>query len=119
MKDKILEFAIYYETELKKFDKIITTNTTGKIIADSIQGLANIIERFHSGPKGGDIEIAAQILNDNCHIVVFFIDPLNLHPHIDDIRNVFAACMINDDVLMLSNEIHAREWFESELKGRL
>ncbi len=119
MKDKMIDFAIYYEKILKdKFEHIFTTGTTGKLIADAVPLLKEKIIRFHSGPKGGDIEIASLILFGKCHLVVFFIDPLNPHPHIDDIRTVFAACMIHDDVHMLSNEIHAREWFETMLRER-
>jgi len=117
MKSKMTEFTIYYEKELNIFVSILATSSTGKEIQDSLPTLQKI-RRFHSGPKGGDIEISAEILRGKCHIVVFFIDPLNPHPHIDDIRNVFAACMIRDDVIMLTNDVHAREWFEKRLKNR-
>ncbi len=55
-----------------------------------------------SGPEGGDVLIAEQILRDRCHSIVFFHDPLTAHPHSADIRllehtsqlaNVFAECV--------------------------
>lgn len=118
MKAKMTEFAIYYEKELKQFNRIITTSTTGKEILDAVPLLRDKIVRFHSGTKGGDIEISAEILKGRCKIVVFFIDPLTPHPHIDDIRTVFSVCMIHDDIIMLTNEVWAREWFEARLKDR-
>ncbi|MBE0635660.1 methylglyoxal synthase, partial [Candidatus Bipolaricaulota bacterium] len=74
------------------------------------------IYRYHSGPKGGDVEIATEVLFGNCQVVVFFVDPLRPHPHTDDIRVVFAACMLQDEVRMFSNERQAREWFETEFR---
>ncbi len=118
MKERMEEFAIYYGQELAKFKWIITTGTTGKCIKDAVPLLKEKVALQYSGPKGGDIEIATQILSGTCHVVIFFIDPLNPHPHIDDIRVVFAACMIQDQVHMISNEIQAREWIETVVRKR-
>ena len=49
-------------------------------------------------------------------VVMFFIDPLHPHPHIEDIRVVFGACMIQDQVRMLTNEMQGREWMERVVK---
>jgi methylglyoxal synthase/DNA-binding transcriptional regulator LsrR (DeoR family) len=55
-----------------------------------------------SGPRGGDILIAEQILRNLCHIVIFFVDPMTAHPHEADIqllertcqqKHVYAACV--------------------------
>ncbi len=43
-------------------------------------------------------------------------DPLHPHPYIEDIRVVFGACMIQDKVHMLTNEMQAREWMERVVK---
>lgn len=120
MKPRMLDFATQYQRELAAFKNIITTGTTGKRIKDTIPSLAvwgRIYPRY-SGPEGGDIEIATQVLFGKCHVVIFFIDPLKPHPHIDDIRVVFAACMLNDEVRMFSNETQAREWFEMVIRRR-
>ncbi len=121
MKNRMLDFAIQYENELLKFGRVLATGTTGTMIQDACRKLRekNKIERCLSGPKGGDIEIAAEILFNRCHIVIFFIDPLNPHPHIDDIRVVFSACMSpvgNQKVQMITNEVHAREWMEEVVR---
>lgn len=78
-----------------------------------------MLRRCLSGPKGGDIEIATEILFGRCHMVIFFIDPL--HPRTDDMRVVFSACMAeieNNDVRMLTNEVQAREWIEQAVRRR-
>lgn len=45
-----------------------------------------------SGPKGGDILIANEVLNNVCHAVVFFHDPGTAHPHDPDIHLFERTC---------------------------
>jgi methylglyoxal synthase len=114
MKDRMVEFVVDYERELDEhFDQIITTGTTGKLIQDASRVLRNKVKPYYSGPKGGDIEIALEVARKLVDSVVFFIDPLRPHPHIDDIRVVIGACMMAP-VRMLTNERQAREWMESK-----
>ncbi|HNQ23331.1 MAG TPA: methylglyoxal synthase [Phycisphaerae bacterium] len=111
MKARMIEFAIDHEAELKKFGTILATGTTGReVAAATSRKIDEKVYRYHSGPKGGDIEIATEILHDKCHVVIFFVDPLHPHPHAEDIRVVFQACMIKDQVVMITNEMHAREF---------
>jgi methylglyoxal synthase len=119
MKTRMAEFVLDYERELCKFKRVLATGTTGKLAEESAPSLAKAgkVHRYHSGPKGGDIEIATEILLGKCHVVIFFIDPLHPHPHTDDIRVVFGACMINDDVRMLSNEAQARYWMDRVVRA--
>ena len=121
MKSRMVEFAIDFEPELSLFARILTTGTTGRQVTDAVPKLEKEkkIYRYHSGPKGGDIEIATEILLGRCHVVVFFVDPLHPHPHIEDIRVVFGACMIRDQVRMLTNEMQAREWMGRVVRKRL
>jgi len=112
MKPRMVEFAVDNEHVLARFDRILTTGTTGREVGDAAPSLHDKITRYHSGPKGGDIEIATEVLFGRCHVVIFFIDPLHPHPHIEDIRVVFGACMIQDHVRMLTNEMQAREWID-------
>jgi methylglyoxal synthase len=55
-----------------------------------------------SGPDGGDVLAADEILNNKLHEVIFFQDPLEAHPHSEDIRlfertsrlpGVFSECV--------------------------
>lgn len=117
MKARMIEFAVDNEKELLKFKRILSTGTTGREVSANTRNLYEKVCRYHSGPKGGDIEIATEILFGNCHVVIFFIDPLNPHPHIEDIRVVFSACMIQKNVRMLTNEMQAREWIQRVVRG--
>jgi methylglyoxal synthase len=117
MKERMVEFAIDNEPELDKFARILSTGTTGREVAANTRNLDKKLHRYHSGPKGGDIEIATEILFGECHVVVFFVDPLRPHPHVEDIRVVFGACMIQDQVRMLTNEMQAREWMQRVVRG--
>ena len=119
MKSRMIDFAIDHEAELNKFGAILATGTTGReVAAATSRGIEEKLVRYHSGPKGGDIEIAMAILHDKCHVVIFFIDPLNPHPHIEDIRVVFQACMVKDQVVMITNEMHAREFMARVVRGK-
>ena len=118
VKPRMVDFATQYERELMRFRRIITTGTTGTEINKRCHDLrdADKVFRCQSGPYGGDLEIAAEILFDRCQVVVFFVDPLHPHPHSDDIRVVFSMCMgepPSNKILLLSNELQAREWFDT------
>lgn len=110
MKPRMVEFTVDFEFELARFKRILTTGTTGREILGATTMLKDKIQPYNSGPKGGDIEIATEILFDRCQVVIFFVDPLHPHPHTDDIRVVFGAAMRRATVRMLANEMQAREW---------
>ncbi|MDH3891553.1 MAG: methylglyoxal synthase [candidate division Zixibacteria bacterium] len=121
VKPRMIRFAAQYEEVLMKFERILTTGTTGSEVEKACSRLCSLgkVVKCQSGPKGGDIEIATEILANRCHVVIFFVDPLNPHPHIDDIRVVFGACMReqpNSTVHMFTNEFHAREWMEEVIR---
>ncbi len=119
MKARMIDFAVDHDNELMKFGRIISTQTTGReVAAATSRRIDSKIVRRHSGPKGGDIEIATEVLYGRCDVVMFFVDPLHPHPHIDDIRVVFQACMLKDQVVMITNEMHAREFMSRVIRGR-
>jgi methylglyoxal synthase len=111
MKTRIEEFVLDYQTELQKFDRIITTGTTGKIVQEAAPQLAQKVRRYNSGPKGGDIEIAIEMIFKRCDVAVFLVDPLSAHPHSEDIRVLFGAAILNG-VRLLTNERQARSWMD-------
>jgi methylglyoxal synthase len=111
-KNQMVHFTLDYEAELQQFTRILTTGTTGKRVQETAPVLKALVRRLHSGPMGGDIEIATEVLLGRCQYVVFFVDPLNAHPHIDDVRVLFGACMRAPAVQAFTNEVHAREWME-------
>lgn len=73
--------------------QIYATGTTGKHIEHA--GLTNVT-RLNSGPYGGDAEIAAMIVNGKIDGVVFFIDPLEAHPHQVDVNMLLRICNVHN-----------------------
>lgn len=65
---------------IAKFN-LVATGTTGKYVEQA--GLT--VTRVESGPRGGDAQIAAMIVNQQVDGVIFLRDPLGLHPHEPDI----------------------------------
>ena len=63
--------------------ELITTGTTGKLIAEAT-GLS--VTKVHSGPLGGDQQIGARISELTVDLLIFFWDPLEPMPHDSDIK---------------------------------
>ncbi|MGL4308262.1 methylglyoxal synthase [Cetobacterium sp. SF1] len=79
-----LEIVQFVKDNLEFFSKydLVATGTTGTRIMEAT-GLK--IERFKSGPLGGDQQIGAEIAMDKMDAVIFFRDPLTAQPHEPDI----------------------------------
>ena len=65
---------------IKNFN-LIATGTTGHYVEQA--GLK--VQKVESGPRGGDAQIAAMIVEKKIDGVIFLRDPLGLHPHEPDI----------------------------------
>jgi len=65
---------------IKKFN-LVATGTTGKYVEEA--GLK--VHKMQSGPRGGDAQIAAKIVNHEIDGIIFLRDPLGIHPHEPDI----------------------------------
>ncbi len=68
--------------------KIIATGTTGKHAIEA--GLE--VQRYESGPRGGDAQIAAEVVTGKVQMVFFFRDPMDKHPHEPDIQMLMRVC---------------------------
>jgi methylglyoxal synthase len=69
---------------------VMATGTTGKHIEHA--GLD--VNCLKSGPLGGDAQIASLIYDGEIDAVVFFIDPLGLHPHQVDVNMLLRICNV-------------------------
>lgn len=69
---------------------IIATGTTGKHITHA--GLE--VNCLKSGPLGGDAQIASMVSDDQIDGVIFFIDPLDVHPHQVDVNMLLRICNV-------------------------
>ncbi len=91
-KDEMLDFARSHRDLLARFN-LIATGTTGRMIRDQT-GL--LVTPLLSGPVGGDVQIAAQVVEGEVAAVIFFVDQLEKHPHDPDIQTLLRLCNVHN-----------------------
>ncbi|CAM4058372.1 methylglyoxal synthase [Mesobacillus thioparans] len=87
-KDDLVGFTVAYK-DIFENHTLFATGTTGLRIIEAT-GLK--VQRFQSGPLGGDQEIGARIANDQMDAVFFFRDPLTAQPHEPDVTALVRLC---------------------------
>jgi len=92
LKTKLVQWIKNNLNELKKYDLVATGTTGGRI--ESEVGLP--VKKFKSGPFGGDQQIGAGIAEGNIHVVIFFWDPLEPHPHDVDVKALLRIAVVYD-----------------------
>jgi methylglyoxal synthase len=93
----LVDWAVYNADFLAKH-KLICTGTTGRLVREAFQkkGVQADITCMHSGPLGGDAEIAALVVRKQIDLAVFLIDDLNPLPHEADIQMLLRQCRIHN-----------------------
>jgi len=94
-KKDMLDWATYNKELLEKRE-LFATGTTGTILENAL-GLK--IQKFKSGPLGGDQQIGARIAEHEIDIVIFLWDPLQSHPHEPDIYALQRIATVYNIVL--------------------
>lgn len=87
-KESLVAFAIAYQDILREHT-LYATGTTGKRVIDATH---LPVQRFRSGPLGGDQQIGAMIANNEMDMVIFFRDPLTAQPHEPDVSALIRLC---------------------------
>jgi hypothetical protein len=54
------------------------------------------VDRMHSGPLGGDLQIGAHLVNGEIDCVIFLRDPMTPQPHEPDINALVRACDVHN-----------------------
>jgi methylglyoxal synthase len=87
-----------HNAEFLSHHHLICTGTTGKLIADAFgeRGISAEITCMHSGPLGGDAEIAAMVVRKEINLAIFLIDDLNSQPHEADIQMLLRQCRVHN-----------------------
>ena len=71
--------------------ELFATGTTGAILVSEL-GLD--VNRFASGPLGGDQQVGAAIVEGRVDFVVFFADPLEPLPHDIDVKSLLRVALV-------------------------
>ena len=108
---EMLKFVNKFKDILSGFDRIIAPGTTGQHVHE-LTGLP--VMAYDSGPEGGDVRIAREIMGHTCHWLVFFVDTLSPHPHDADVRVLQKSSQIPG---VYCRALFSRETAESALSN--
>ena len=86
-KELMVEFCIAYSGILSKHT-IVATGTTGSLVSEAT-GLK--IQKFLTGPQGGDQQIGARIAYNELDMVLFFADPSG-NESLADVQEISKLC---------------------------
>ncbi|MFH5184714.1 methylglyoxal synthase [Paenibacillus sp. TAB 01] len=87
-KEEMVNFVIAYETVFAHHT-LYATGTTGTRIMENTKLQVN---RFMSGPLGGDQQIGAMVATNEMDFIIFLRDPLMAQPHEPDIIALLRLC---------------------------
>lgn len=116
LKPRMLDFADRHFDLLSRFDSRVATGTTGQRLNELAwqRGWPQDqawTQRFHSGPLGGDAQIADLVLDGRCQRAVFFEDPHVARQHEADIQLLErAVTTVTDTVACLTSPAVADRW---------
>lgn len=111
-KRDLLEWAQYNREALSQH-VLFGTGTTGTILKKEL----NLeVHAYMSGPLGGDQQIGAQIAEGGIDFLIFFWDPLQLHPHDPDVRALLRVATLQN-IPIATNRTTADFLITSPLMG--
>ncbi len=81
-KKDMIDWVGNHKDELTKHF-LYGTGTTAKIVAEAT-GLP--VRGYNSGPLGGDQQVGSKIVEGKIDFMIFFWDPMSMHPHDPDVK---------------------------------
>ncbi len=90
MKKDLVEWVLFNKGTLSKHE-LYATGTTGAMV-EKVAGLK--VNKFKSGPLGGDQQIGAQIAEGKIDVLIFFWDPLEPLAHDVDIKALIRLATV-------------------------
>ncbi|MDX4953036.1 methylglyoxal synthase [Delftia acidovorans] len=121
LKPTMLDFAARNFELLSRFGRRVGTGTTGQRLNEMAWSRGwpedrPWVDRYNSGPLGGDAQIADLVLDRRCQRVIFFEDPHVARQHEADIQLLERAVttVTHDTVCMTSPQV-AQRWCDSAL----
>ena len=121
MKAKMLDFAATHFDLLSRFARRVATGTTGQRLNELAWSRGWPAHtpwtvRYHSGPMGGDAQIADLVLERRCQRAIFFEDPHVARQHEADIQLLErAVTTVTDHAVCSTSPVVAQRWAEAAL----
>jgi methylglyoxal synthase len=94
----LVQWVNFNKETLSKYT-LVGTSTTAKEI-EKMTGLT--VEGKGSGPLGGDLRIAVDVLDDKIDLIIFLIDVMSSHAHQVDIDALIRTCVLHHTPLALN-----------------
>ena len=91
-KDDMITLAGEYKAFLAGCDLVATGTTGGRLTNE----LGLTVDRKHSGPFGGDLQIGSLLVEGKIDGVIFLRDPMTPQPHEPDINALVRACDVHN-----------------------
>ncbi|ANP48192.1 methylglyoxal synthase [Streptomyces griseochromogenes] len=98
MKNVMVDWVGRQYRELDRHE-LVATESTGTMLAERF-GLD--VQRVASGPLGGDQQIGAMIVDHRVDLMIFFWDPMGLHPHSPDVQALMRLAVLQDIPMALN-----------------
>ncbi|KRG72008.1 methylglyoxal synthase [Pseudoxanthomonas dokdonensis] len=124
MKPTMLDFADAHFEVLSAFAGRVATGTTGQRLNELAwsrgwpAGQA-WVQRYQSGPLGGDAQIADLVLQGRCQRAIFFEDPHVARQHEADIQLLErAVTTVTDSAVCMTSPAVAGRWAQAVVRRR-
>ncbi|NII12187.1 methylglyoxal synthase [Oleiagrimonas sp. C23AA] len=119
LKSKMLDFASAHFDLLSRFARRVATGTTGQRLNELAWSRGwpqetPWVQRYQSGPMGGDAQIADLILKKRCQRAIFFEDPHVARQHEADIQLLDrAVATVTDEAMCMTSPAVAQRWADA------
>jgi methylglyoxal synthase len=119
MKPQMMAYASDHFDVLSRFARRVDTGTTGQQLNELAWSRGwpadrEWVERKHSGPMGGDAQIADMVLEHGCQRAVFFEDPHVARQHEADIQLLErAVTTVTDETVCMTTLRVAHRWADA------
>lgn len=117
-KQDMLDFAERHFDLLDRFARRVATGTTGSLLNElaARRGRSRWVHPYQSGPRGGDAQIALEVLEGRCQRILFFEDAHVAREHEADIQLLERSARIRSEVTMcVSDPATAERWAQGLL----
>ncbi|MBO9355828.1 methylglyoxal synthase [Bordetella petrii] len=119
LKDQMVAFASDHFDLLSRFARRVATGTTGARLNELAWSRGwpadrPWVQRYLSGPLGGDAQIAELVLEHQCQRVIFFEDPHVARQHEADIQLLERAVrVVTETAVCATSPSVARRWAQA------